>query len=1204
MKKLLITLLAVLFVGGFVLAFAGGAQAQQEAIELLYDDRKELTGLLGVDSVTQVSITDQVVLSKKVGTDTPDDNVLVYEDGILYAVGVGSAKLTVDGITYPVTVSPAPISLFLIAGHSVAIGEQGDAAQSVAIEAGQAYSSHRYWTFENVTEEGRDLVIVPSEVTQTTGLGYNAENRLSGIDAFAPGGGGTIGEGSGLAWRWNQLTGEKVWVINAARGGSCLNHWIPDAEGPVPGSSNRFYGYFKYLYNSARDAYQNAQFILKNEIAAGHYTLSHMAMIYHNGANFSAFEDWNYEKLEEYYDLMWTSFKSDLSADMDGDGQVETLESMGLAPHWFSNGSLSMATDKSVTYYMGTNAAYPDVYVALDHTRWYRTEEDLQNFPDILYTTQSKPVVKPESLLSTKNGGTSDNSFFCYNDQGHLSQVAYNSQGVHLAEAMNANLNNAVAQSQGEFMDYNFTKLPEQYTIAAGESIFAVPVATPLWSNDITLSVTGNIKLEYPGKVIALQPGTGTLTMTQGQRVLQTVEFIVTDGHAHCSCVNAEVIPDGHVCNNQQVWIPVTPSSNAVKLTADGYYVLDWSGSKAASIQVADDVNAYLCLNGATIFATKTVQLGNRASLTICDCSLGQKGIITVSGGATGAPVWLNGTKTVTLMSGNIQGSDNGKSFPAVASTSSYSNFYMYGGALTGGIAEKNYDDSTAADTNKVENYGGTVQMVRGAFTMYGGTIHGGKSTTFGGTVGAANAASFTMYGGIVEGGESTSYGGTVGLAGIAVFTMHGGTIQGGEATTYGGAVGISYTSVFNMYGGTIWGGSSTTHGAAIGCGNGTFTVYDGMIYGGTAGSYGGTASVMNSSKLYIYGGTIHNGTAKQYTGGVYTNKNNSIILGGEPTVEEIFLKGSIKLSISKDTPFTAAKSVGIAMETPGSFATVDADYATAFIANQDGYGVACVGGELKLTTDVAQVGGQTYASFAEALAAGNTVRMLQNVTNETAVRLDRDLYLDLNGCELSGLDLNGYKLYGFDSATDRYNDTNAGVLSGITGTPERRYEGARRYLAVEADGSYSFHRFYVGITKLSLKPSTTGFGYKAEFYGDKTVQALVAGCGYELWLTDNETVSKIKEGFTDKLTLRLQNFDVEKYGTVPVNAQVFMTLTDGTVLTSKTCSYSMQDMLKQLDQNMDALTAQQLLLVRQMCEKYPVTESWGIDKLLNWSEE
>lgn len=1202
MKKLLITLLAVLFVGGFVLAFAGGAQAQQEAIELLYDDRKELAGLLGVENVTQVSITDQVVLSKKVGTDVLDDNVLVYEDGILYAVGVGSANLTVDGITYPVTVSPAPISLFLITGHSVGIGEQGDAAQSVAIEAGQAYSSHRYWTFENVTEEGRDLVIVPSEVTQTTGLGYNAENRLSGIDAFAPGGGGTIGEGSGLAWRWNQLTGEKVWVINAARGGSCLNHWIPDAEGPVPGSSNRFYGYFKYLYNSARDAYQNAQYILKNEIAAGHYTLSHMAMIYHNGANFSAFEDWTYEKLEQYYDLMWTSFKNDLSTDMDGDGQVETLESLGLAPHWFSTGALSMATDKSVTYYLGTNSAYPDVYVALDHTRWYRTEEDLQNFPDILYTTQSKPVVKPESLLSTKNGGTSDNSFFCYNDKGHLSQVTYNAQGVHLAEAMNANLNNAVAQSQGEFMDYNFTKLPEQYTIAAGESVFAVPVATPLWSNDIVLSVSGNIKLEYPGKVIALQPGTGTLTMTQGQRVLKTVEFIVTDGHAHCSCVNAEVIPDGHVCNNQQVWIPMTPSSNAVKLTADGYYVLDWSGSKAASIQVADDVNAYLCLNGATIYATKTVQLGNRASLTICDCSLGQKGIITVSGGATGAPVWLNGTKTVTLMSGNIQGSDNGKSFPAVASTSSYSNFIMYGGTLTGGVAEKNYE-TTSADVNRVENYGGTVQMVRGAFTMYGGTVQGGKSTTFGGAVGAANAATVTMYGGTIQGGSSGSYGGTVGLAGTAVFNMYGGTIEGGESTTYGGTTGISNTSVFNMYGGTIRGGSSTTHGAAIGCGNGTFTIYDGTVYGGTATTYGGTASVMNSSKLNIYGGTIYNGTAKQYADGVYTTKN-SITLGGAPTVEEIYLNGAIKLKISQDVAFTAAKSVGIAMANPDSFATVDADYATAFIANQDGYGVAYIGGALKLVTDVAQVGDQTYASLAEALAAGNTVRMLQNVTNETAVQLTQDLYLDLNGCDLCGLDLNGYKLYGFDSATNCYSDTNAGTLSGLTGTPERLYEGTRRYLTAEAAGSYSFHRFYVGITQLSLKPSTTSFGYKAQFLGDDTVQSLVKNCGYTLWLEGNQPVTQQKAGFTDKLTLRLQNIDMDNYGEAQISAQVFITLTDGTVLEGRSCSSSMKQMLMKLDQNLEALTAQQILLVQQMCAKYPVTENWGIESLLAWKEQ
>ena len=61
------------------------------------------------------------------------------------------------------------------------------------------------------------------------GIGFAAPAKPAGIDAFAPGGGGTIGEGSALAWKWNQLTGEKVWVLNTAKGGSTIIDWLPSS---------------------------------------------------------------------------------------------------------------------------------------------------------------------------------------------------------------------------------------------------------------------------------------------------------------------------------------------------------------------------------------------------------------------------------------------------------------------------------------------------------------------------------------------------------------------------------------------------------------------------------------------------------------------------------------------------------------------------------------------------------------------------------------------------------------------------------------------------------------------------------------------------------------------------------------------------------------------------------------------------------------
>lgn len=1168
MKKYLLMLLAALLVTcGFVYAFSGSAQAQQDTIRLRYDDRKELSSL--VDATGAVEITDEVVTSCKVGTQTPDDHVLVYQDGVVYAVGTGSATLTVDGTAYSVIVEPAPISLFMITGHSVGIGEQGDAAQSVAIEAGQAYSTHRYWTYSNCNK--CELVIDPQEVTPTTGLGYAAENRISGIDAFAPGGGGTLGGSSGLAWQWNQLTGEKVWVINAARGGSCLNHWVPDAEGPAPTK-------YKYLYNSSMEAYRNAQYILKNEIAAGHYTLSHMGMIYHNGANFSHFSGWTYSDLQAYYDLMWNSFKTDLTTDMDGDGVAETLEFLGLVPTWGgSTTSVSYSHDKSVAYYMAASQDYPYAFLACDITRYYKTKASLANFPEITYTTQSKPVSRPESVLSIKNGGSSDNSFFCLADYGHLSQVAYNAQGIEMADNVYGYLFNN-KEATVELRDGSNNILPDSMDLRVAQTIMVVPMLDPEWSaGDLEFSATGAIRIEYPCIVEGVEVGTGTLSVSRGDKVLKQINFNVTAGHTHCFCVGAETLPEGHTCH-ESLWQSV--DSNPVSITEDGYYYLDWMDSKASSIRVADGVNAYICLNGANIYAQQTVQLGKKSSLTICDCSLGGKGTITISAAAKGAPVFLNGQKTITLMSGIISGTISNATFPAVTISSSHSNFYMYGGELVGGLAQKNYDGETDANQTRSDDFGGTVCMIRGHFYQYGGKITGGRSTTYGGAVGLANNATFTMYGGTIEGGTSTTYGGTIG-------------------------VGAS-DAVVTIYGGTIKGGTSTTHGSALGMGAGSTTIYGGTIYGGTAKTYGGAMSIMVSGKLYVYGGTIINGAAKQYTNGIYTNRD-SITLGGNPTIEEIYLKGTAKLSISTQTPLTAAKSIGINMENKGEFSATTADCATAFVPNVAGYGVGFTGSALKLTTDVAQVGSNTYATFAEAIAAGNEIRLLQDVSE--AVTVTDTLYLDLSGCDLSGLTVKG-QLYVIDSANNAYAENSCGILectlgeNGSINDGKTVYtDGQIHYVAIQTDGAYSFHRIDAALTHISLDAKKDALGYKAHIYGDSQALQAVDAFGLKLYVSEDNAKTYTKACNSSGLfTLRLNNIMKSSGGETAIYGAPVIVIGEQTIVL-ETTSTSMRDTIVAVNQLTDLSSTQKLAVYDLYREHSDIMDKWlgENNNIRNW---
>ena len=153
------------------------------------------------------------------------------------------------------------------------------------------------------------------------------------------------------------------------------------------------------------------------------------------------------------------------------------------------------------------------------------------------------------------------------------------------------------------------------------------------------------------------------------------------------------------------------------------------------------------------------------------------------------------------------------------------------------------------------------------------------------------------------------------------------------------------------------------------------------------------------------------------------------------------------------------------------------------------------------------------------------------------------------------------------------------------------------KYLAVSDRNGMTFHRFYVGITAVTLNPAKTGFGYKAEFYGDATVQAMVENIGYDLWVYD--TVVTRESAFKNVLTLRLNNFLVEEFGETPVNAQVFMTLNNGEKLVSSVQSYTMRQVLEAVNADWTTYSEAQKSAVKEMCYKfYDVVSLWDLDNI------
>lgn len=452
------------------------------SIRFYYDDRISFDELGGTKEST-VEIKEQEVTSFVVGTSTPDTAVLHYdaENAQLIAVGTGTATVSVDGTDVLIRVRPAPISLFMITGHSLGAGQCGNGAQSVVCEAGQAYSSHKPGTF--------------TQALPGMGIGYAAALKPAGIDAFAPGGGGTIGEGSALAWTWNRLTGEKAWVLNVAVGGSVIPEWHKDQNN----------------YNAAVTMYKAAATVLCNEAKAGHYVVKNTAVIYHSGANFG-YKNVEYTDMimEYWYDSMIDGFKSDLAADFNGDGTPEAPQGIGLIPL----SAAKFTEDKPINYYIALSDKYAGCFIASKTVYHWRTDELLKaNFPAIEYETQSEPVSVPNSTIELKAS-----------DGTHLTQVGYNACGIMIGENLFEYFRKNTKLESLEIQNESGTVIGDEIAIGrVGESVKLYALTQPCYVSDFTIELSQNLEMLSPFTVRAIAAGEGFIKISKDGQLIRQI---------------------------------------------------------------------------------------------------------------------------------------------------------------------------------------------------------------------------------------------------------------------------------------------------------------------------------------------------------------------------------------------------------------------------------------------------------------------------------------------------------------------------------------------------------------------------------------------------------------------------------------------------------------------------------------------------------
>ncbi len=265
----------------------------------------------------------------------------------------------------------------------------------------------------------------------------------------------------------------------------------------------------------------------------------------------------------------------------------------------------------------------------------------------------------------------------------------------------------------------------------------------------------------------------------------------------------------------------------------------------------------------------------------------------------------------------------------------------------------------------------------------------------------------------------------------------------------------------------------------------------------------------------------------------------------------------------------------------------------------------------------VAQVGDRVYGSVNEAVSAANGEMVTILADTEEEIVIEQNATIDLAGHTLTNVTVSeGATLYGVDTTTDGYDCTDGyGKITNLTGSFAVHHKtvvdgNPQRYLAVTEEDGVSFHRFYIGIQYITLKPAAVGFGYKAIYGGDEKVQASLkeeGAFGYNLWVTEDKvvTVGSNADAFVTgssgtPRTLSLNNFDTVNYGEAPVYATVYITLADGTTITSAEYSYSMRTMVERVNKDYAKYSDVQLRAAARMILKDTTMPSWEVENILD----
>ena len=482
----------------------------EKAMSMRYDDHLDMTG----KAVEIIDAGNPTSYQVGYGVDENavlDTAVVTLKGNTLVATGIGTAMVQIDGETYEITVTAAPISLLLLAGQSNMQGSEGDENQSIVCPDGMVYSTYgdRYtMTTSNATN------FAPSALTGS-GSDVNVNGNTTNLEEWPiyllnERGVGKKGPDSGFAYEWVKQTGEKVWVINTAHGGSSINTWQKTGEN----------------YKEALALFTACQETLRKEIAAGHYTLSHMGYFWCQGCtDYGQTAEWYVNK----YLTMHENFKTQMAFDHDSNSSTDAyvFEFGGIIPVRAGNesyisyrqGVYSDSTTKKyyesftdlrftgprvAQYWMANNPDLPDIWnVCNIGEDWVWMPDGTNGVTEYFQSHYPNGTVDYTVQVQQSASWYTPTTPAAVHDSIHYNQIGYNEVGREAARnalIMLGEIESPDVETSVQFLSWDgYTEVTEINASTAGSSgTLVVPKVYPVWeSKNVTYAVTDGMSYEY-----------------------------------------------------------------------------------------------------------------------------------------------------------------------------------------------------------------------------------------------------------------------------------------------------------------------------------------------------------------------------------------------------------------------------------------------------------------------------------------------------------------------------------------------------------------------------------------------------------------------------------------------------------------------------------------------------------------------------------